>query len=80
MTRQEWQEEFAYCVGVVRKGGTHEVPRDSIMPYLELQAKSSRREGETDIADKLDAMIMGDRFIRHDGRWVGLGAQESVTA
>jgi hypothetical protein len=56
VTRQEWQEEIVYCASVVRKGGDHNVPRGAVASYLDLQAKSARREGETDIADKLDAM------------------------
>ena len=56
MTRQEWQEEIVYCAGVVRKGGDRNVPRGAVASYLDLQANSARREGETDVVDKLDSM------------------------
>jgi len=56
MDRQGWEEERAYCSALVRSGGNHNVPRDAVGSYLELQRTSAERERQEDIVTALRLM------------------------
>lgn len=52
-----WKDgEYQYCADVVRVGGTLEVPRDSIVAYLDCQLVDARKDKRADVVEALEML------------------------
>lgn len=53
----DWKAgEYQYCVDLVRTNGTREVPRESVLSYLEVQIASAERDEREDVIRALNML------------------------
>lgn len=58
-TLHDWKDnEYGYCLGLLRTNGDRNVPRRSIQSYFQVQISDAKRDARHDVAQALYAAFV----------------------